>query len=48
MVVDFPESTCPMTTMLMCVFSFPMLVGYVWRAGGGGSAGDAAEFMERL
>lgn len=47
MVVDFPESTCPMTTMLMCVFSFPMLVGYAWRAGSGGSAGDAAAFMER-
>lgn len=46
--MDFPESTCPMTTMLMCVFSFPMLAGYAWRAGGGGGCGGAAAFLGRL
>lgn len=51
MVVDFPESTCPMTTMLMCVFSFPMLVGYEGLAGAGGGGegcGNAAAFLGRL
>lgn len=51
MVVDFPESTCPMTTMLICVFSFPMLVGYAGLAGAGGGGegcGNAAAFLGRL
>lgn len=50
-VVDFPESTCPMTTMLMCVFSFPMLLGYAGLAGAGGAGeggGNAAAFWGRL
>lgn len=49
--VDFPESTCPMTTMLMCVFSFPMLLGYAGLAGAGGAGeggGNAAAFRGRL
>lgn len=51
MVVDFPESTCPMTTMLICVFSFPMLAGYAGLAGAGGGGegcGNAAAFLGRL
>lgn len=47
--MDFPESTCPMTTMLMCVFSFPMLLlGYAGLAGAGGAGeggGNAAAFL---
>lgn len=49
--MDFPESTCPMTTMLMCVFSFPMLLGYAGLAGAGGAGeggGNAAAFWGRL
>lgn len=49
--MDFPESTCPMTTMLMCVFSFPMLLGYAGLAGAGGAgegAGNAAAFWGTL
>ena len=43
-VVDFPESTCPMTTMLICVFSFPMLVGYAGLAVAGRAVGTQLRF----
>lgn len=47
MVVDFPESTCPMTTMLMCVFSFPILRaarGWPGRAALGRAVGTRLPF----
>ena len=42
--VDFPESTCPITTMLMCILSFGMATWTdLLRAEGKGERGGESE-----